>query len=118
MEAEHEDEDKPSVDEHGSFVRVLQSVLKVVKSHFQALCTALVKYLHFEQLGNLTNHIECMETLVDGRTTILRNDAHRIVTELVRFFGADVNSICQFTKMAGASLNTELADAVVDSQGW
>ena len=42
MEAEHEDEEKLSVDEHGSFVQVLQSVLKSVKSHFQALCTILI----------------------------------------------------------------------------
>ena len=86
MEAEHEDEEKLSVDEHGSFVQVLQSILKVVKSNFQALCTILIKNENFEKLQVLTVHAGCVETFVDGSATTPREDAYQSATALVELF--------------------------------
>ena len=102
MEADHEDEDTLSVDEHGSFVQVLQSFLKVVKGRFQTLCTTFIKQKNFEKLQELTGHVECIETFVDGSTTILRKDAQQTATTLLNFFAE----------------YTELEDAVVNLQGW
>ena len=105
MEPEHEDEGKLSVDEHTSLVQVLLSVLEVVQRHFQALCTTLIKDKNFDKLQHLTNHIECIESFVGSPLpdfTILRKEAHQVVTALVQFFAEFI----------------ELADAVVNLQGW
>ena len=85
------DEGELSMDEYTSLVRVFQSALEVVKTHFHTLCTSLIKDKKIDKLQHFTTYIESIDSFVgcpiqDFDFANSRRAAHEIVPTLIQLF--------------------------------